>query len=205
MLEILQEKMAARLDEIAHLLEEKPSDKQRLTDEQERLEGISPLLVKRLSSLKPLTHMGNTNERRFLDIRNVDAVVAISLKDLAGPGIVQWKTDITSSLMFIQAEIAMMVAQTGIDFINEQAKYSAEDYQQYMEGYVALMRTLIVSVKSVQDASKAVVAAHDKSVEALEAAIEVGKQASRAVEQGRNEIETAQNKASVELRRLLRS
>jgi len=204
LLEILQEKLADRLDKIADGLKANPDDEE-LKDEQQRLASIVPLLVKRQSSLKPLTYMGNMNESRFLDIRNTDAVAAITLKDLAGPGIAQWKTDIVSQLMFMQAEISNMVAQTGIDVINEESQIAAEAYARHMGLFAQLMGKLIVSVETVQKASEAVVAAHEASEEALKKAIEVGKTASRAVEKGRNEVAKAEEQASEELRRLLRS
>lgn len=204
MLEFLREMIRARLDEIASGLEQNASDG-KLKDEQQRWAGVIMLLEKRLGSFKPMIQMGNTNEQDFLNIRNTDAVAALTLKDVAGPGIAQYKTDVVKQLMYMQSEISMFVAQVGIDMINNEAGFAAEASAKHMQTFSELMSNLIVSVQTVEKATKASVDAHEASSKALENAIEVGKTASKAVERGRVEVERAERKSLDELRRLLRN
>lgn len=161
------------------------------------------LLEKRLGAFKPMIQMGNTNEQDFLNIRNTDAVAALTLKDVAGAGIAQYKTDVVKQLMYMQAQISMFVAQVGIDMINNEAKFAAEAGANHMALFAKLMANLIVSVETVERATAASVEAHEKSTEALEAAINAGRDASRAVERGRKEVDNAERKSLTDLRRLL--
>ncbi len=204
MLEFLREMIASRLEDVAAGLKANP-DNETFKDEQQKWTSIVMLLEKRLGSFKPLIQMGNTNEQDFLNIRNTDAIAALTLKDVAGAGIAQYKTDVVKQLMYIQAQISMFVAQVGINMINDEAGFAAEASVKHMETFSKLMSNLIVSVEAIQKATNASVAAHEASTKALENAIEVGKTASRAVEHGRNEVEKAEQKSLDELRRLVRS
>lgn len=203
MLEFLLDMIKARLDEVADGLTKNPDD-EALKDEQQKWSSIVMLVTKRLGSFKPLIQMGVTNEQDFLNIRNTDAVAALTLKDVAGPGMAQYKTDVVKQLMYMQSEISMFVAQVGIDMINNEAGFAAEAGAKHMKLFSQLMANLIVSVQTVERASKASVDAHEASTQALENAIETGKIASRAVEKGRNEVATAERKSLDELRKLLR-
>lgn len=202
MLEFLREMIKARLEVVAAGLEANPNDEE-LKDENQKWASIVMLLERRLGSFKPLIAMGNTNEQDFLNIRNTDAVAALTLKDVAGPGIAQYKTDVVKQLMYMQAQISMFVAQVGIDMINNESGFAAEASARHMETFSKLMANMIVSVQTVERATKASVDAHEASTKALENAINIGKEASRAVEKGRNDIESAEKKSLNDLRKLL--
>lgn len=204
MLEFLREMIANRLDEVADGLKTNPND-EALKDEQQKWSSIVMLLEKRLGSFKPMIAMGNTNEQDFLNIRNTDAVAALTLKDVAGPGIAQYKTDVVKQLMYMEAQISMFVAQVGIDMINNESMFAAEAGAKHMATFSQLMANLILSVETVERATKASVDAHEASTQALASAIEVGKEASKAVARGNKAVKASEEKSLDELRKLLRN
>ncbi len=173
--------------------------------ERERLEGISPLLIKRLGSLPAYIHMGNMNERRFLGQRNANAIVALGLGDFLEMGIPQWKTDVVLQLDALQAEIAQLALQTGIDFMNKQAVDSAEAYEQMIAQSSQLLGQMALRVETLNRMADAIVTSGETLMKALGDAAAANRKARQEVERGRGELHEAENKLSAQLVEIMRA
>ena len=202
-LEFLQEKAAARLTEVAAQLTSDPNNAT-LTSEQERIQSVSPLVIKRLGTLKPMIFMGNLNEKRFLGQRNANAIAAISLGDFVEVGVSQWKTDVVSELDAMQGQAAMMAVTTGVDFMNEQAAKAAEAYEAQMAQAGELLKQMFVKVETMQRVAASIISAGKMLAEDLEQAAKASANAAREVEAGRNQVKSHEQELAAELTRIMK-
>ena len=202
-LEFLQEKAAARLSEVASQLAADPNNPA-LTSEQERIQSVSPLVIKRLGTLKPMIFMGNLNEKRFLGQRNANAIAAISLGDFVEVGVSQWKTDVVSELDAMQGQAAMMAVTTGVDFMNEQAAKAAEAYEAQMAQAGELLKLMFVKVETMQRVAASIISAGKKLAEDLQQAARASANAAREVEAGRNQVKSHEQELAAELTRIMK-
>ena len=202
-LEYLQEKAAGRLSEIAPQLADDPNNAA-LVSEQERIQSVSPLLIKRLGTLKPMIFMGNMNEKRFLGQRNANAISAISLGDFVEVGVSQWKTDVVSELDAMQGQAAMLAVTTGVDFMNEQAARAAEAYEAQMAQAGELLKQMFVKVETMQRVAASIISAGKKLAEDLEQAAKASANAAREVEAGRKQVKSHEDELAAELTRIMK-
>jgi len=202
-LEFLQEKAAARLTEVAAQLTSDPNNAT-LTSEQERIQSVSPLVIKRLGTLKPMIFMGNLNEKRFLGQRNANAIAAITLGDFVEVGVSQWKTDVVSELDAMQGQAAMMAVTTGVDFMNEQAAKAAEAYEAQMAQAGELLKQMFVKVETMQRVAASIISAGKMLAEDLEQAAKASANAAREVEAGRNQVKSHEQELAAELTRIMK-
>ena len=202
-LEFLQEKAAARLAEVASQLAADPNNAA-LTSEQERIQSVSPLVIKRLGTLKPMIFMGNLNEKRFLGQRNANAIAAITLGDFVEVGVSQWKTDVVSELDAMQGQAAMMAVTTGVDFMNEQAAKAAEAYEAQMAQAGELLKQMFVKVETMQRVAASIISAGKKLAEDLKQAAEASANAAREVEAGRKQVKSHEDELAAELTRIMK-
>ena len=202
-LEYLQEKAAGRLSEIAPQLADDPNNAA-LVSEQERIQSVSPLLIKRLGTLKPMIFMGNMNEKRFLGQRNANAISAISLGDFVEVGVSQWKTDVVSELDAMQGQAAMLAVTTGVDFMNEQAARAAEAYEAQMAQAGELLKQMFVKVETMQRVAASIISAGKKLAEDLKQAAEASANAAREVEAGRKQVKSHEDELAAELTRIMK-
>jgi len=202
-LEFLQEKAAARLAEVASQLAADPNNAA-LTSEQERIQSVSPLVIKRLGTLKPMIFMGNLNEKRFLGQRNANAIAAITLGDFVEVGVSQWKTDVVSELDAMQGQAAMMAVTTGVDFMNEQAAKAAEAYEAQMAQAGELLKQMFVKVETMQRVAASIISAGKMLAEDLEQAAKASANAAREVEAGRNQVKSHEQELAAELTRIMK-
>jgi uncharacterized protein YaaN involved in tellurite resistance len=202
-LEFLQEKAANRLSEVASQLAADPNNAA-LTGEQERIQSVSPLVIKRLGTLKPMIFMGNLNEKRFLGQRNANAIAAISLGDFVEVGVSQWKTDVVSELDAMQGQAAMMAVTTGVDFMNEQAAKAAEAYEAQMAQAGELLKQMFVKVETMQRVAASIISAGKQLAEDLEQAAKASANAAREVEAGRNQVKSHEQELAAELTRIMK-
>lgn len=202
-LEYLQEKVAARLSEIATQLVNDPENVT-IVSEQEKLLSVSPLIVKRLGSLKPMIFLGNMNEKRFLGQRNANAIAAISLGDFVEVGVSQWKTDVVSELDAMQGQLAMMAVTTGVDFLNEEAVAAAKAYEAQSAQAGELLKQMFVKVETMQRVAASIIAAGQKLAKDLEQAAKESANMARDVEAGRSEVKTHEDELAAQLTRIMK-
>jgi len=202
-LEFLQEKAAARLTEVAAQLTSDPNNAT-LTSEQERIQSVSPLVIKRLGTLKPMIFMGNLNEKRFLGQRNANAIAAITLGDFVEVGVSQWKTDVVSELDAMQGQAAMLAVTTGVDFMNEQAAKAAEAYEAQMAQAGELLKQMFVKVETMQRVAASIISAGKMLAEDLEQAAKASANAAREVEAGRTQVKSHEQELAAELTRIMK-
>lgn len=193
-LEFMKELSAKRLEELVTLM--KTDKAKALTDEKERLDGLVPLIISRLGSMKPMTHMGNMNEKRFLGQRNANAVVAMKLSDFIEAGISQWKTDVVSELDAISALAQAIALQTGVDFMNDQSLAAADAYAEQVAMANDLLKEMFAKVETMNKVAATIVATNEAVAKAVEEAVVLHKSVAQGIEKDRQTIKNSEDDLS---------
>ncbi len=193
-LEFMKELSAARLKELVELM--KTDTSKVLVDEKERIDGLVPLIISRLGSMKPMTHMGNMNEKRFLGQRNANAVVAMKLTDFIEAGVSQWKTDVVSELDAISTLAQAIALQTGVDFMNEQSLAAAGAYAEQVAMANELLKEMFAKVDTMNKVAAVIIATNEAVAKAVEEAVVLHRDVARGIEKDRQEIKSSEDDLS---------
>lgn len=202
-LEYLQDMMGARLTELKGLLASGPNAE--LQDEQTRLIGISPLMIKRLGGMKPMIHVSHMNVDRFIGQRNSFAILAIDLGDMIEIAIPQWKTDIVIELGALQAQAASFVLTEAKEIFNDQADRASEAYKAQIEVVAQQMGEWMIKAETFRNMQLAIIEAGEAWVEGIRAAAKSGDEVAREVREGRDTVKAHQDKLRDELASILES
>ena len=193
-LEFMKELSAARLKELVELM--KTDTSKVLVDEKERIDGLVPLIISRLGSMKPMTHMGKMNEKRFLGQRNANAVVAMKLTDFIEAGVSQWKTDVVSELDAISTLAQAIALQTGVDFMNEQSLAAAGAYAEQVAMANELLKEMFAKVDTMNKVAAVIIATNEAVTKAVEEAVVLHRDVARGIEKDRQEIKSSEDDLS---------
>lgn len=178
--EFLQKRLAGELSE----------------DDRTRLTNVEVLVMARIKNLRPMCQKANLASKRFAIQANSNALTSLDQWDFATAGLASWKSDIAGQLDAV-ANIAMNMAYLeGVRFTDEQARATADAFDEQMQSMAQVMATQLQSVETIQYVTDSLVRGMDVMAKAFDAAKTQDAEAARVIQGSKEDIAAAQQQFS---------
>ncbi|NTU74354.1 hypothetical protein HGB07_09565, partial [Candidatus Roizmanbacteria bacterium] len=202
-LAMIRKELGVRLTEIQDQLVNGADPE--LTEEQRRLENVSPILVNTFGSLLPFIPTTTNNGIMFTHQRNDNALQEFRLYLFRQIGIAQWKANMLIQLNAASSTAADLALSIAEKQMNEEGLKATAAYKQQMVDVARRLQDFMLEMETFQAQVNAITEAGTILSDGLKAADQKAHQVSKTIEAGRSKVEKAHEDWSRQLQSIMAS
>ncbi len=170
-----------------------------------RLNSLAPLVIKTMTTLKPMIFTGNAAVDRYLNLSSMAGGRALVLGLFLSAGMARWKSDIVTQLQEMQ-QLAVGLAEANLEeYMNQQSRRASGMFVETATDYVALMNRWMTTVDTMAQVADDNSKAKDILVNGFAQLVDEHRKVSSAVQDATNRIDQTQAKYNEEMQKIASS